>query len=157
MRWRRTFMAEVFESLLRLGLRACPVCGSTESLSMSPFPAIMVDGEFPLDSDELAAAEGGDLTFAVRIECTTCGHLMLFNAQRYRTSDAKSIEYEITGEERPLGHPTRWGLITARSGWRCTAARVPRTITCSPGGPGRRRPSPTRASVISGGWRDRCG
>jgi len=102
MRWRRTFMAEVFESLLRLGLRACPVCGSAESLSMSPFPAIMVDGEFPLDSDELAAAEGGDLTFAVRIECTTCGHLMLFNAQRYRTSDAKIIEYEITEDERPL-------------------------------------------------------
>ena len=96
MRWRRTFMAEVFESLIQLGLRECPVCGSAESLGMSPFPAILVDGEFPLDPDELPEGEGGDLTLAVRIECTTCGHLMLFNAQRYRTGDAKIIEYEIT-------------------------------------------------------------
>ena len=101
MRWRRTFMTEVFESLLRLGLRACPVCGSAESLGMSPFPAILVDGEFPLDSDALPEGEG-DLTFAVLIECSTCGHLMLFNAQRYRTGDAKIIEDGITEEERPL-------------------------------------------------------
>ena len=133
MRWRRTFMAEVFESLLRLGLKACPVCGSTESLSMSPYPAILVDGEFPLDPDALPEEEGGDLTFAVRIESTTCGHLMLFNAQRYRTGDARIIEDGITEEERPLRnrihphppgagrHPTRPGtrsstpVITARS------------------------------------------
>jgi len=103
MRWRRTFMAEVFESLLRLGLKACPVCDSAESLSMSPFPAILVDGEFPLDPDALPEEEGGDLTFAVRIECTTCGHLMLFNAQRYRTGDARIIEDGITEDEgRPL-------------------------------------------------------
>ena len=67
MRWRQEFMAEVFESLLRLGLRACPVCDSAESLSMSPYPAILVDGEFPLDPDTLPEDEGGDLTFAVRI------------------------------------------------------------------------------------------
>ena len=101
MRWRRTFMAEVFESLIQLGLQACPVCGSAESLGMSPFPAILVDGAFPPDSDALPEDEG-DLTFAVRIECTTCGHLMLFNAQRYRTGDARIIEHGITEEERPL-------------------------------------------------------
>ena len=101
MRWRRTFMAEVFESLIQLGLRECPVCGSAESLGMSPFPAILVDGEFPLDSDALPEGEG-DLTFAVLIECSTCGHLMLFNAQRYRSGDAKIIEDGITEEERPL-------------------------------------------------------
>jgi hypothetical protein len=101
MRWRRTFLAEVFESLIQLGLRECPVCGSAESLGMSPFPAILVDGEFPLDSDALPEEEG-DLTFAVRIECSTCGHLMLFNAQRYRTGDAKIIEDGIAEEERPL-------------------------------------------------------
>ena len=69
---------------------------------MSPYPAILVDGEFPLDPDALPQEEGGDLTFAVRIECTTCGHLMLFNAQRYRTGDARIIEDGITEEERPL-------------------------------------------------------
>jgi hypothetical protein len=95
-------MAEVFESLIRLGLRACPLCGSVESLSMSPYPAILVDGEFPPDPDAPPEHESGDLTFAVRVECTICGHLMLFNAQRYRTGDAKIIENWITEEE---GHP----------------------------------------------------
>jgi hypothetical protein len=132
MRWRQTFMAEVFESLLRLGLRACPVCDSAESLSMSPYPAILVDGAFPLDPDALPDQEVGDLTFAARIECTTCGHLMLFNAQRYRTGDVKILENGIIEEERPLGHPAHPVLITARSRLGCTAAWVPQTTTCSP-------------------------
>jgi hypothetical protein len=103
MRWRRTFMAEVFESLIQLGLRACPVCGSAESLGMSPFPAIGVDGAFPLDSGALPEGEG-DLTFAVRIECTTCGHLMLFNSERYRTGDEKIMVRGLTEErESQLG------------------------------------------------------
>ena len=103
MRWRQTFMAEVNESLVQLGLRACPVCSSAESLDMSPFPAILVDGEFPPDPDAPPEQESGDLTFAVRVECTTCGNLMLFNAQRYRSGDAKIIENWMTEGGRPLG------------------------------------------------------
>jgi hypothetical protein len=102
MRWRQTFMAEVSESLQQLGMRACPVCGSTESLSMSPFPVLLVDGEFPPDADDLPLGEDrdGDLTFAIRVECITCGHLMLFNAERYRTGDDKIIVPGLTMEER---------------------------------------------------------
>jgi hypothetical protein len=47
MRWRQAFMAEVHRSLQQLGMRACPVCGSAESLGMSPFPVLLVDGKFP--------------------------------------------------------------------------------------------------------------
>jgi hypothetical protein len=50
-------MAEVFRALEQLGLRACPVCGSAESLR--------------------------------------CGHLLLFNAQRFRTGDEKIMEYGV--------------------------------------------------------------
>jgi hypothetical protein len=102
MRWRQTFMAEVSESLQQLGMRACPVCGSTESLGMSPFPVLLVDGEFPPDADDLSLGEDrdGDLTFAIRVECITCGHLMLFNAERYRTGDDKIIVPGLTMEER---------------------------------------------------------
>src|SRR5689334_24357521 len=82
MRWRQSFMAEVSDTLQRLGLRACPVCGSVESLDMSHFPVFLADGRSP-------AEPGDDLTFAVRVECGTCGHVMLFNSQRYRT-DRKS-------------------------------------------------------------------
>jgi DNA-directed RNA polymerase subunit M/transcription elongation factor TFIIS len=94
MRWRQSFMAEVSGTLQRLGLRACPVCGSSEPLSMSHFPALLVDAGFPADDDGLIPGEdyAGDMTFAVRIECATCGHLMLFNSQRYRTGDEKILE-----------------------------------------------------------------
>jgi len=102
MRWRQTFMAEVSESLQQLGMRACPVCGSTESLGMSPFPVLLVDGEIPPDADDLPLGEDrdGDLTLAIRVECITCGHLMLFNAERYRTGDDKIIVPGLAMEER---------------------------------------------------------
>jgi hypothetical protein len=95
MRWRPAFMAEVSETLQRLGLRACPVCGSLDSLDMSHFPVFLADGRFP-------AEPGTDLTFAVRVECDTCGHVMLFNAQRYRTGDEKILML-TEDEESSLG------------------------------------------------------
>ena len=96
MRWRQTFMAEVHESLVQLGLRACPVCSSAESLSMSPFPVILEEGDFAAEAEAcpLGGAHG-DLTFAVRVECRICGHLLLFNAQRFRTGDEKIMEYGV--------------------------------------------------------------
>jgi hypothetical protein len=33
-----------------------------------------------------------DVTFAIKVECTNCGHWMLFNAARYRTVDETIIE-----------------------------------------------------------------
>jgi hypothetical protein len=90
-------MAEVSETLQRLGLRACPVCGSRESLEMSDFPVFLADGRFP-------AEPGADLTFAVRVECGTYGHVMLFNSQRYRTGDEKILMLGLTeDEESSLG------------------------------------------------------
>ena len=105
MRWRQAFMSEVWETLRRLGLKACPVCRSVDALSVSPVPALIIDAEPPSDPEGLPAEEdsGGDMTFAVRIECATCGHLMLFNAQKYRTADEKILE-PGAGEEHE-SHP----------------------------------------------------
>ena len=100
-------MAEVHQLFQQLGMRACPVCGSAESLSMSPFPVLLVDGTFPPDADDFPVGvdREGDLTFAIRVDCVTCGYLMLFDSARYRTGDEKIMvlglawEREIQREE----------------------------------------------------------
>jgi hypothetical protein len=88
MRWRQSFIAEVSQALQRLGLGACPICGSADALGVGPFPVFLLDGG-PPDGDDpfLGEDHDYDLTFAVRIECTACGLLMLFNARKYRTGD----------------------------------------------------------------------
>ena len=76
---------------------------------MSHFPVLLVDGRFPPETDALPLGDyhEGDLTFAVRIECATCGHLMLFNAQRYRSGDEKILR---AGDSR--GHRKTTGGVT---------------------------------------------
>jgi len=101
MRWHEAFMTEVARALHQLGMTECPVCGSARSLAMSPFPVLLADAGFPGTEDSPC---NGDLTFAVRVECATCGHLLLFNAQKYRTGDEKILVRELAGEqERRLG------------------------------------------------------
>jgi len=89
MRWRQSFIAEVSQALQQLGLRACPVCGASEALGIGRFPVFLLDGGLPPGEEDPLLGEDHDydLTFAVRIECSVCGHLMLFNAQRYRSGD----------------------------------------------------------------------
>jgi Zn ribbon nucleic-acid-binding protein len=104
MRWCQSFIAEVSQALQQLGLRACPVCGSADALSIGRFPAFWLEGGPPLGDGDLLLGEDHDyhLTFAVRIECTACGHLMLFNASKFRTEDEQILERERAEEEGQL-------------------------------------------------------
>ncbi len=88
MRWRQSFLAEVSQAIRQLGLTACPVCGLADSLDVGHLPELLFDG---LPSD-------GDMTFAVRVECSACGYLMLFNAQRFRSADEEIIAADGTEE-----------------------------------------------------------
>jgi Zn ribbon nucleic-acid-binding protein len=101
MRWRQSFIAEVTQALQQLGLRACPICGSADTLGIGRFPTLLVEGCSPPDGDHLPVGEDDDtdVTLAVRVECAVCGHLMLFNAQKYRTEDERILERERAGEE----------------------------------------------------------
>ena len=105
MRWHQNFMAEVSQSLHQLGLRACPVCGSPDSLGVGHFPLFLVDGGPPPNAEDvpLGKDRDHDITFAVRIECTVCGHLMLFNAERYRTGDEAIMVRDLPEEESRVG------------------------------------------------------
>lgn len=104
MRWRQSFIAEVSQALQQLGLRACPICGSADALGIGPFPAFLVDGGPPPNSDDLPLGDDHDydLTFAVRIECAACGHLMFFNALKYRTGDEPILVRERAEDESQL-------------------------------------------------------
>ena len=88
MRWTQGFIAEVAQALGQLGLRACPVCGSADALGVGRFPAFFLEGG-PPGGDDLRLDEDDDyhLTFAIRVECTACGHLLFFNSEKYRTED----------------------------------------------------------------------
>jgi hypothetical protein len=102
MRWRRSFMDEVLQTLEQLGMQTCPVCGSADSLSMNPFPVLLVDAGFSRD-DEAPPREdrsGGDMTFALRVECATRGHLMMFNSLRFRTENQKIMVRELADDEQ---------------------------------------------------------
>jgi hypothetical protein len=104
MRWRQSFIAEVSRALQQFGLRACPICGSADALSIGRFPAFWLEGGPPSGDDDLSLGEDDDydLTFAVRIECTACGHLMLFNASKYRTGDEPILVRDQAEEEGQL-------------------------------------------------------
>lgn len=102
MRWRKTFLAEVTERLLTLGYKGCPVCGaSNDSIVVHRLPVILVCGDFPpaMGGGPLSRDPDRQLAFAVRIECALCGHIMLFNAQKYRSGDEQVLVAGLTEEE----------------------------------------------------------
>jgi len=102
MRWRHSFIAEVSQALQQLGLRACPICGSADALGIGRSPVFLLDGGPPPDGDDLPLGEDHDydLTFAVRVECTACGYLVLFNASKYRTGDEPILVRDRAEEDR---------------------------------------------------------
>jgi hypothetical protein len=98
-------MAEVTQSLQQLGMKACPMCGSAEGLAMGRRPVLLVDGEFPPSFSKVPMEDDPDrqVTFAAQVECTTCGYIMLFNAERHRTGDEPiMLVGEVDDEGRPL-------------------------------------------------------
>ena len=104
MRWRQSFITEVSQALQQLGLRACPVCSSPDALGIGSFPVFVFDGGLPPDGDDPPLGEDHDydLTLAVRIECTACGHIMLFNSSKYRTDDEPILVRERAEEQGQL-------------------------------------------------------
>jgi hypothetical protein len=94
-------MTEVVQSLQQLGIKTCPVCGSVEGLAIGRRPVLIVDGEFPppVGGVPLEADRDRSVMYAVQIECTTCGYLMHFNAERYRRGDEQTLVLgEVEGE-----------------------------------------------------------
>jgi hypothetical protein len=97
MRWRQSFIAEISKAVQRLGLRACPVCGSASALGIDRSPVFLLTGGPPARDDPALGEDCDyDLALAVRIECSRCGHLMLFNADQYHTEGEQVLVREAS-------------------------------------------------------------
>lgn len=99
MRWRKTFLAEVNEKLIQLGLTSCTVCGS-EKLQVHSLPSLALMGGLPraITSRHHDDAEV-DTDMFIRIECGTCGYVMFFNAEKFRTGDEEIFIKGLTAQQ----------------------------------------------------------
>jgi hypothetical protein len=99
-RWRRSFIVEVHEKLSQLGLHACPACGSAE-LRIARDPVLALIGGFPR---AMSSADDPQVStdFLLRVECVACGHLLLFNAERFRTGDAPILVMGLSEQDEEL-------------------------------------------------------
>lgn len=96
-RWRKAFLVEVKEKLAQLGLTNCAVCES-ENLTVHRFPCLALMGDFP---PEIGNLDDPEVTteYLVRVECSVCGYVMLFNAERFRTGNDETLVRGLTEEE----------------------------------------------------------
>jgi ssDNA-binding Zn-finger/Zn-ribbon topoisomerase 1 len=87
MRFRRRVLKEIAGHIRRLGLSRCPVCGGESSLAASRLPAIINCGGWPHERDDPRHDPDAYVWFAVKVECDSCGHMLLFNSERFRHGD----------------------------------------------------------------------
>jgi hypothetical protein len=97
LRWRKTFLIEIKESLAQLGLMNCAVCKS-EHLTVHRFPFLAIMGNLPPNISNLGDAEV-IIEYLVRVECGICGYVMLFSAERFRTGDDEILVRGMTEQE----------------------------------------------------------
>lgn len=83
MRFRQKTLKEIAEHIVRLGLAKCPVCGSESSLGASPYPVLLSFGGFHHEPRDPRHDPEANVWFAVNVECQVCGHMMLFNSERF--------------------------------------------------------------------------
>ena len=77
-------MRSLSERLQQLGLECCPVCNSTQ-LEVDRRPAIVQLGAIePLGQ---ASSPDADIVYALRVVCTLCGHMLLFDSEQHHHGD----------------------------------------------------------------------
>jgi hypothetical protein len=88
-------MIEAVQSIQQLGIKACLACGSVDGLGIDPRPVPIVDGEYPISVGGVPLEADRDrwLTYAVQLECTTCGLPHAFQlraASQWRREDPRA-------------------------------------------------------------------
>ena len=90
MKWTPAAVALISERIAQLGLSSCPVC-SGETLGMMHHPVVAHRGGIVGGATE---DSGTGTVYLVAVECHLCGHVLLFNSDRFSTGDGSLIERE---------------------------------------------------------------
>jgi hypothetical protein len=70
-------------------------------MATNRLPALLLEGGLPpITAPGVAEGDSNLRTvFAVHVECILCGHIMLFNSERYRTGDEEILIRGLTEAE----------------------------------------------------------
>jgi hypothetical protein len=97
MRWRKTFLIEMYDHLQRLGLSRCAVCGSDDLLPHR-YPHVVFISGLPPTVTGVPDPEA-NVEYLVRIECQRCGYVLMFDAEKFRTGDEPITVTGVTDEQ----------------------------------------------------------
>ena len=87
MQYTEEFIAEVAGHISRLGLTVCPICKTDASLNAWRLPVTLEVGGARHPPRDKRHDPDATTLFMVTVECNLCGHVMLFNSNRFRRGD----------------------------------------------------------------------
>lgn len=87
MKFRTEILQAISQRLVELGMSSCSICGS-ESLNVRNQPVVLHVGGLKQENT------GPDVTvhFYAAMECELCGHVHLFNSDRFHLADEPIFE-----------------------------------------------------------------
>jgi hypothetical protein len=97
MKWRQKILDEVKGHLVRLGLTTCPICESGD-LRVDKRPGLVHVGGFPHERDDPRWDPDANVYFVCVVICNLCGHTMMFDSDKFHTSDELTM---YVGPEEP--------------------------------------------------------
>jgi hypothetical protein len=98
MRFRKKSLDQMTQRLVELGLSKCPIC-QTGAILVSPRPAIISVGGFHHEKDDPRYDPEANVIFAVKLTCDVCGHMMLFDSEKFSPGDERSLIKGLSVEQ----------------------------------------------------------
>jgi hypothetical protein len=90
MKFQEDVLKQIGERIAQLGLSQCPVCQSG-TIAIGRQPVIVNVGGIP---DSKLQDAKTNIRFYVALTCDLCGHVMLFDSERFQHGDERALEPE---------------------------------------------------------------
>lgn len=89
-RFRKKIRREISDRIVAFGLTECPVCNGT-TLSVSPYPVMVSYGGIHYEKGDPRHDAEANVNYMLKVECSICGYVMLFNSEQHRGPDEKTL------------------------------------------------------------------